>query len=85
MFHLRYLPLFFLQQLINLFYILRDPVLFTKNLKVGLIPDQHDFLEFPIRMIFKTRNLFTGADAATEDRPLEGRVVGFRGGMFLFS
>ena len=53
MFHLRYLPLFFLQQLINLFYILRDPVLFTKNLKVGLIPDQHDFLEFPIRMILK--------------------------------
>ena len=62
-------------QSVNFLDISRDPVLLTESLKVRLIPDQHDFLEFPIGKVFKTCHLLTGADAAAEGRAFEGGVV----------
>lgn len=62
-------------QSVNFLDISRDPVLLTESLKVRLIPDQHDLLEFPVRKVFKTCHLLTGADAAAEGRAFEGGVV----------
>ena len=72
-------------QSVNFLDISRDPVLLTESLKVRLIPNQHDLLEFPIGKVFKTCHLLTGADAATEGGAFEGGVVGFWWGWFLFS
>ena len=62
-------------QSVYFFDIFRDPVLLTESLKVRLIPDQHDLLEFPVRKVFKTCHLLTGADAAAKGRAFEGGVV----------
>ena len=72
-------------QSVNFLDISRDPVLLTESLKVRLIPDQHDFLEFPVRKILEAGNLLTGADAAAEGRTFEGGVVGFGWDWFLLS
>ena len=55
--------------------ILRDSIFFPEDFQIFFSTDQHDIFKCPVMDILKTSDLFTGADAAFDDRSFTLTVI----------